>query len=137
MARPTKLTAEVHEQIISLIKLGNYRETAAAAAGIDRLTLRAWLRKGAAGNRTYAKFSKEMDKAEAEAESAHVLRIVSASIEDYRAATWILSRKYADKWGDKVQLIVQEQMTLALEKLKKNLEPELFARVMAILASED
>jgi len=73
MARPTKLTVEVQEKIVGYLRQGNYLETAAAAVGIDRTTLRDWQRRGeraaAAGKRgKYRAFSLAVEKARAEAE---------------------------------------------------------------------
>jgi len=44
--RPTKLTSEVQEKIVSAIRGGSYIETAAAYAGIVKSTLYAWLKAG-------------------------------------------------------------------------------------------
>ena len=43
--RPTKLTDEVQKQIIQVIEMGNYIETAAAYAGVSKDALYKWLRK--------------------------------------------------------------------------------------------
>src|SRR5262245_31872033 len=45
--RPTKLTDEVKDQIVSAVRNGNYVETAGAIAGVCKQTLYNWLRKGA------------------------------------------------------------------------------------------
>lgn len=108
MPTPLKLTDEVAERIINLLKLGNYMETAAAAAGIDARTLRKWLHRGASGDEEpYASFASRCREAEASAEARHVTMLVSASREDWRAAAWILSRKHSDRWGDKVQQVIE------------------------------
>src|ERR1044072_1100662 len=100
MGRKTKLTPEVGEKIVKLISAGNYRETACAAAGIDARTLRNWLKWGAEGTEPYATLSAEMEEAEGSAEARHVLTLVSASKEDWRAAAWFLSRKWPERWAE-------------------------------------
>ena len=40
------LNSEVHNDIVALIEAGNYRETAAQAAGISKSTFFAWMAKG-------------------------------------------------------------------------------------------
>lgn len=98
------LTDERREKILQLIRAGNYRETACAAVGIDSRTMRIWLKRGAKGEKPYASFCAAMEEAEASAEARHVLTLTSASKEDWRAAAWILSRKYSDRWGERVKI---------------------------------
>lgn len=129
MARPPKLTPEIGEKIVQLIRTGNYRETAAAAAGISRNTLRNWMKWGAMGKEPYVDFAAKLDEAEAAAEAHHVLRITSASKEDWRAAAWILSRKYSQRWGDKVQVEIQEQIEGIFQIIEDVLGEESAARV--------
>ena len=44
--RPSKFSAEKQKQIVQAIELGNYIETAAAYAGINKSTLYEWLKRG-------------------------------------------------------------------------------------------
>ena len=44
--RPSKLTPENTQRIADLVRVGNYLETAAAAASVHRVTLHRWLRRG-------------------------------------------------------------------------------------------
>src|SRR5690625_7108873 len=44
--RPTKLTPEVHDTIVDALRAGNYIETAAALAGVSKVSLYAWLKIG-------------------------------------------------------------------------------------------
>ena len=81
MGRPTKLTPEVHQRIVLSLKAGNYRETAAADAGVDSKTLRNWMKRGARGGATnegYRAFAADVLQAEAEAEQRDVLCITKA-----------------------------------------------------------
>lgn len=43
MGRPSKLTPEIEERILEVIRAGNYREAAAQAAGIAPETLSRWM----------------------------------------------------------------------------------------------
>jgi hypothetical protein len=47
VSRPTKLTANRQELIVSAIRIGNYARVAAEAAGIDESTLYRWMKRGA------------------------------------------------------------------------------------------
>lgn len=117
MGRPTKLNYEVQEKIIQAIKAGNYMETAAAYAGINKSTLYDWLKRGERekqrmgknpryrirkSEKPYVEFSDAVEKALAEAEMRDVLLIGKAAEEQWQAAAWRLERKFPDRWGRRV-----------------------------------
>lgn len=111
----SRLTPEVAILICNSIRLGNYLETAAAAAGIGGSTLRQWLARGTRAcqrledgeplespeDRVYLEFAQEVRKAEAVAEERAVRQIDLAANFDWKAAAWRLSRKSPDRWGDR------------------------------------
>jgi transposase len=86
--RPTKLTPEVQERIVTALRAGNYRETASRHAGISYMTFRRWEMKGEA-----------IKKAEADAEVRDLELISKAAEEQWQAAAWKLERKYPQRWG--------------------------------------
>lgn len=53
--RPTVLTVEILDRICSLVRVGNYIETAANVAGVSKDTLYRWLKRGARMNRKVEK----------------------------------------------------------------------------------
>ena len=109
MARPTKLTPEVQENICNWLKLGYYQEDAAIMAGISASTYYEWIKKGEQervaleeGEKAQAlpdtslpapedgtteielvypflEFSEAVKKARAEAEGAHIRNIRKAA----------------------------------------------------------
>jgi hypothetical protein len=99
--RKTKLTPERQAKIVNAIRAGSYVETAAAAAGIDKVTLYRWLKRGGRFPGTiYADFADAVNEATAQAEMRDVLTISKAAGEgDWRAAAWRLERKYPKRWG--------------------------------------
>ena len=114
MARPTKLNKVVESKIISAIRAGNYIETAAAYAGINKSTLYDWLKRGerekqrvqkTPGGRIrkketpFVEFSNAVEKALAEAEVRDVAIIAKAAEDQWQAAAWRLERKFPDRWG--------------------------------------
>lgn len=114
--RPSKLTPEIQEEILRVIKSGNYIETACAYVGINKTTFYDWLKKGArekervAQNprarvrkdlQKYVDFSNAVDKALAQAEIRDVAIIGKAAEENWQAAAWRLERKFPDRWGRK------------------------------------
>jgi hypothetical protein len=110
--RPTKLTPTVERAVCKAVRAGNYIETAAALAGINKDTLYDWLKRGAreatridaghepdAGEAPYVQFSDAVKKALAESESADLRRIERAGADQWQAAAWRLERRFPDRWG--------------------------------------
>ena len=98
VGRPTKLTQDLQQQIVTLLRAGNYIETACSYVGVDKQTLYSWLKRG---NRQKAgKFREFLDvteKAIAEAE----IRDLEAVRKDgsWQARAWRLERKFPHRWG--------------------------------------
>lgn len=99
MPRPTKLTPKLQERIVGYVRAGAYVETAAAAAGIAKDTLYAWLRRGAAAESPYDAFAAAVEEAQAMAEMRDLALIGKAAESEWTAAAWRLERKYPDKYG--------------------------------------
>lgn len=123
--RPDKLTPDVHERIVALTRAGNFMETAAAAAGIDRETLRQWLKKGArvledSDDPKELKFKAFADAVTeaAGASEATLLTLISNSARGgtWQAAAWILERKFPDRYGrrQKIDARVSGQVSVGL-----------------------
>ena len=116
MARPTKLTPELQEDILKIIRSGNYIETACAFVGINKSTFYDWLKRGARekdrleknprarirkSEKIYVEFSNAVEKALAHAEIRDVAIIGKAAEENWKAAAWRLERKFPERWGRK------------------------------------
>lgn len=100
MARPTKLTPEVQDRIVTAIRAGNYMETAAAFAGIARSTFNEWVRRGADEEEgPYAEFHDAVHQALASAEARDVALIGQAAQKEWQAAAWRLERRTPERWG--------------------------------------
>lgn len=112
--RPTKLSQQLQATIVEQIKAGNYIETAAAYAGINKSTLYDWLKRGGRelqrlaqnprakikkSEAPFVEFSNAVEQAQAFAESRDVVLIANAAKTDWRAAAWRLERKFPKKWG--------------------------------------
>lgn len=100
--RPTKLTPEIHEKIVSLMRAGNYLETAALACGLKPHTVRSWLRE-AANQKSGAKrkFLIAVREAMAEPETRDMSVIDIAASSDWRAAAWRLEHRYPQRFSKK------------------------------------
>lgn len=106
MARPSKLTPEVQTLVVEMLQAGNFIETAAAAAGIDRDTIRQWLKRGArAKSGKFRRFRDEVVKAMAESEAGLIALVGNAAIGgdgvrgQWQAAAWLLERKFPEKYA--------------------------------------
>lgn len=106
MGRPSKLTSEVHELVVEMLQAGNFIETAAAAAGIDRDTIRQWLKRGArAKSGKFRRFRDDVVKAMAESEAGLIALVANAAIGSegvrgqWQAAAWLLERKFPEKYA--------------------------------------
>lgn len=127
---PSKLTPEVHEKVVRLVRAGNFRETACAAAGITSRTMRHWMALGADGHEPYAEFAAAVDQAEAEAEARDVARVVKAGDDDWRALAWRLERKSNERWArrDRPELTVQHENPATLSDAELDARIAEFAR---------
>ena len=124
--RPTKFNPARAERIISLIRLGVDHVVAAAAAGVDRVTLYRWL-KGGAERRTklLARFTRDVRIAEAEWEARMVTIVFRSAtgspgdkekgVEPVAAnpadARWALERKAVLRWGRRDSLSVDQKLS--------------------------
>jgi transposase-like protein len=124
LGRPTKLTPEVQESLVQMVRAGNYAETAAAYAGVDKTTLYDWLKRGRADRLAdtespHADFSHAVEKALAHAEITDVLHIGAAAADKahWPAAAWRLERRDPKKWGrrDKLALTGGDEDDAPLE----------------------
>ena len=99
--RPSKLTPELREEIVSCIKAGSWTETVCVMAGINKSTFYDWMRRGKEATRhtKYKKFYKAVKQAEAFAEARHVANLSKAAEKHWGAAAWILERRFSERWG--------------------------------------
>lgn len=120
--RRTKLTPAVQEGIVSALRAGSSRATAAEFAGIDKATLRRWMARGAEEEEEslYAGLRAAVREAESRAKVAAVGCIATAIRDgDCRAAMWWLERKLPAEYGAKSPLFLVKK---ALEEMEKAAE---------------
>lgn len=107
--RPSKMTPEVQEKILSALRAGNFRGVACAYAGIGQRTLREWMQFGEAKPKSrFGAFRRQVVEAEKSAEMRMVALVMKAATSDARHAEWWLERKANARWG--------RQLTKAVEK---------------------
>jgi len=131
--RKSSLTPEVHARIVESLRLGNYKETAAAEAGVSSRTLRRWYGRGAKGEEPYAGFLADSLAAEAEAESRDVKRLADHGRDDWRAAAWRLERKHPDRWGLHLKVEIRQELEKIIDVAERVLEPDAFTSLLNAL----
>lgn len=101
--RPLKLTKALQTRICKYIKQGNYLEQSAVRCGVSKSTFMSWRAKGREEDEgVYRDFLDATTRAEAEAEATLVASLTRDP--DWRARLAILSRRYPDRWGKKVEV---------------------------------
>lgn len=103
MPQPAKLTREVQERIVQVIRAGGSHELAAAVAGVSERSLYAWLERGTRRGRrdaTYRALRNAVERARAEHEGILVAQLSrAASKGSWRAAAWLLERRFPERWA--------------------------------------
>jgi hypothetical protein len=111
--RPTKLTRKRAGLIAEALRQGFPFELAAAMGGVTRMTLYNWRRRGEralevaaqAGmavhkrEAPFAELAFSIQRALAEWELKQIQAIAEAGKRDWRAAAWLLERRYPDEYG--------------------------------------
>jgi hypothetical protein len=99
--RRSKLTPERRKQIVSAVAAGVPVKYASAKAGVTDATVWRWIQRGRAEERgIYAEFAAAMEQAQAESISALVAQVTVAAQKDWRAASWLLTRRAPDQFMD-------------------------------------
>lgn len=105
--RPTLLTQETTDRLLSALRAGNFRNVAAEWAGISDRVFREWMAKGEASRRgPFVDFRRRVLEAERAAEIRAVGLVMKAAEEDPKHAEWWLERKFPERWGrrDKMEV---------------------------------
>lgn len=114
--RPSKLTKETQDRLISAIKAGATLEAACNYAGIDYTTFRKWMKKGESSRSgKFFEFFNAIKRAEAELEVRCALEWNKKITEDWRAAKEFLERRFPDRWGRSVTLTQESPWRVIIE----------------------
>jgi hypothetical protein len=104
VGRKTKLTDELANRIVQVLRAGGYVETAATVAGVGRRRLNEWLARGDPRgtnprDAVYRRFRERVERARGEAEARNVALITQAASTNWQAAAWLLERTYPERWA--------------------------------------
>jgi len=126
MPRPTKFDATRTERILQTLRTtGCSLRAAAAAAGISESLLHLWLQRGReAQSGPFRAFFADVQQAIAASEEVLAAKVAAAGDRDWRAAAWLLERRFPDGYAptlhlqrhlqkltdDQLQALVEEQL---------------------------
>lgn len=102
VGRPTKLTAEVHQAIISAMEDGATIIVAIRSVGVASTTYRRWMEQGkskASEHEHYRLFRVAVKRARATAELNAIKVIKRAQNDNWAAAAWFLERSFPERWS--------------------------------------
>lgn len=96
--RPTKLTPEVEADLVLLLGAGVPNTIAARAVGVSERSVERWMQ-GDLRQRVAEARARGQAQADAASEARLVVLIALAAKENWRAAAWLLSRRWPERWG--------------------------------------
>ena len=103
--RKTKLTPEVQELIVDGINAGLTFGLTCARAGVNPATFYRWLEKGeAAKSGVFCEFCDTVSRARADSAMRLVSQITLQAPTDWRAAAFLLERRFPDDYGKRSEL---------------------------------
>lgn len=118
LGRPASISKEKIDKLVKAIIAGSYIDTAAAYAGIHKMTFYNWLNTGSkeaeacideerepvADLKIYVDFFDTITQALAEAETRNVLLISKAAAKNPSCAMWLLERRNPKAWSMRQQI---------------------------------
>jgi hypothetical protein len=114
--RPTKLTPEVHHEVVSYIRAGAFSWVAAQAAGVSKTTFHRWMQRGSEEQRgPYHAFAEDVRQAQAQARVA-----AEAEVRRLQPFHWLRygpGRERPGEPGWTEQVVVVDERSEQLEAL--------------------
>ena len=116
VGRPTKLTPEAQEIIIGGIAAGLTYRLSCQRAGVTPTTFYVWLEKGAAQRGgIYSEFADAVARAKSDSALRLVSTIMLQAPADWRAAAFILERRFPDDYGKRTEITGKEGGPVAVK----------------------
>ena len=112
MAAQSKLNDITIKKICDAVRAGSYEAVAAISAGISETTLHQWKRRALwEPNGAHAEFVKALASAHADAEVSLVATVRMAAKGEWRAAVWLLTHRYKERWNDELSASTSSMAT--------------------------
>lgn len=154
--RPTKLTEERSKSICEALRDALPLDSAARYAGVSVRAVQIWLKRGEdelarineafeedpniepeidPAHEIYVRFALDAREAQSRAEHGLLKQIRTAAMLNWKAAAWLLSKLYPDRYADKERLEVSGPDGNPIEtKNETSVSPDLIALVGARMA---
>jgi len=95
MGRPTKLDKDLIRDALAASQMGMSIDLLSAYIGVARSTVFEWIRRGSEEpGSIYREFSDAVSRGRSQCAALNLHRIQQASAEDWRAAAWIMERRF-------------------------------------------
>lgn len=109
--RPRAINDEAAKKILDALRIGCTRDDAAASAGICARTLRNEIARNSV-------FAAAVGLAQAIGKQRLVARVNRSSRDDWKAAAWLLERRWPKEWGKRSpDAVTPEQMASAIGRV--------------------
>lgn len=126
----------VGDRICSLVRSGNFLETAAAIVGINRRTIYRWLTQGRRGNPEYVQFVADYEQAQADAEARHVQNIETIAEQSLdrrvalKASEYMLGAHAPERWSPVMTQDARKVLDVVLQIIEAHASPDVYARCL-------
>lgn len=115
--RPAAIqNADTVQALLTYIEQGNYMEVAAELADVSEATLRAWIKRGEAGEPPFDQFLRAVKRAEAKAEHQEIQKVRRAgeNPQFWAASMTFLERRHPTKWARRSETPPDSKITIAI-----------------------
>lgn len=136
--QPTKLTPQAQRVFTNVIRLSGFYRDACAAIGITETTLQNWRERGSNGEEPYLAFFVALRKAETDRRLGYLKESQKrgAKKHDAREIQWRAQVTDPESFSVKHHLVVQQQLDVAIHRLKQEFrdEPNILERALVAIA---
>jgi len=139
--RAPLLTAETQKKMLDEITLGATMTDACLLVGVSLAAAMMWVRKGEAQKKgIYREFVKALEQARAKRRRWYRADITRKATErkDWRGIAFIASVTEPEAFGARVHVVVEQELTAAIERLKREFsgEDQLLERALSAIVGE-
>ena len=139
--RQPLLTPETQKKMLDEITLGATMTDACLLVGVSLAAAMMWVRKGEAQKKgIYREFVKALEQARAKRRRWYRADIAKKATErkDWRGIAFIASVTEPEAFGARVHVVVEQELTAAIDRLKKEFagENQLLERALSALVGE-
>jgi hypothetical protein len=121
MARPTKLTPEIQDEICQAVEVGLRADEAGPLVGVGAATVREWLARGRGTDPArpatplYAAFAAAVEVSEAKLKQAVTAHWRRQMPESWQACRDFMARRFPDEWGESTKVKAEMSGKLTVE----------------------